>query len=156
MVISFLVVPAEEVVPKVVLEIAPHRVHVVRPALDVVVLDEYGGAVDAVVVTLAGLRASGPAEVQILQSCLLNPIHLGMGDVVAGIVQIFLEKLHEGSTLFTGQVGNRDPLVILHASGPSVPGDDVARRLGLEDSGSELPGVQQGQEFTSESFLGAE
>ena len=110
---------------------------------------------DAVVVTLSEFGASGPTEVEIPQPCLLNPIHLCVGNLVASIMQIFLEKLHEGSTLVTGQVGNGDPLVILYTGRPTVAGNDVPGGLGLENRGSELARVQQGQEFTSEFFLGA-
>ena len=79
-----------------------------------------------------------------------------MSDVAPGVVQIFLKELPESFALRSVQVRYRDPLVILHTGGSSIPGDDVARCLVLEDYGSELPSVQQGQEFTSEAFLRAE
>ena len=52
--VPLLVVARQRVPPEVVLQVAPHRVHVIRVALGVVVLDQELGRVHAVVVALAG------------------------------------------------------------------------------------------------------
>ena len=58
--------------PEVALEVPPHGMDVVGVILRVVVFDEEGGRLHAVVVRLAAARAAGPGEVQALRPALRN------------------------------------------------------------------------------------
>src|SRR5688572_1459257 len=77
------VVLLEEVVAEVVLEVAPDGVDVIGVVLGVVVFDEEGWAVDAVVVGLAGLELAGPGEADLVVAGLLDAEEVMVGDLVA-------------------------------------------------------------------------
>ena len=63
MVAGGLVVKSEQVRAEVAVELTPHRMYVIGAVLGVVVLEEEMGCLDAVVVSLTRLEATGPCEV---------------------------------------------------------------------------------------------
>ena len=138
MVLRLFVMPTQQIVSEVVLRIPPHRVHVVGSTLHVVVLDQDSGAVDTVVVTLAALRAARPRKVQLLESGLVDSLHLGVGDVGVGIVKVFLDEVHQRVTLFIVHFRSGQPFEAIQFHRPRIPGDDVPGCFRLDDDGPEL------------------
>src|SRR5258708_7743383 len=69
---NLLVMFAKQVFSKITLEIAPDRVNVVGIVLCVVVFQQEGRALDAVIMRLALFSSSSPAEIDFPKSGLLN------------------------------------------------------------------------------------
>src|SRR5919204_5018999 len=71
----------QQIASEISLEVAPHRVDVVRVVLRVVVLDEEGRPLHAVVVFLAALGVAGPREADLLDAGLPEARGAIRGDV---------------------------------------------------------------------------
>jgi hypothetical protein len=76
------VVVDQELVAEVVPVVAPDRVDVVARIDRVVELDQDLTSLDPLVVGRPLLQAAGPAEPQVLESVVLDPLHVGGGDLV--------------------------------------------------------------------------
>src|ERR1039457_2380530 len=86
--VAGLVVIFEEVTAEVAGELAPDSVDVVVVVLGVVVLDQEGGGLDAVVVRFAALQAASPGEEDV-GAGLLDLLQARLGDLfrrVAGVL----------------------------------------------------------------------
>ena len=77
----FLVMLAQEIFAEVVLEIAVHSVDVIVVVLCVVVFEQKGGPLDAVVVAFALFDTPRPGKVQLVDSSLVD------------LSQVFLRQL---------------------------------------------------------------
>ena len=88
-----LVVLAQQVAAKIVLQIPPHRVDVIRVVLRVVILDERGRALDAIIMRFAALQAPGPGEVNLVDPRVSDLLQLPVRDVALHVLDVFGHQL---------------------------------------------------------------
>ena len=105
------VVIEQDVAAEIGAQVAPHRVHVVDPALGVVVLDEQLRALHAVVVRLADFGAAGPRERQRAERVVVGVLgRLGVGELVGDAADVDVEQGAQDVALRRGEVAAGDAL----------------------------------------------
>ena len=129
-----LVVLAQQVVAKIVLQVANDAVHVVGVILRIVVLDQKVRSLNTVIVAFASLERSSPAEVDIFQIHLVEVFQRLVGDVGAVVTKVFLDDAPELGDLLFLHLGSGDAKRLEALSLAIGFGDDVSGSLVGDDA----------------------
>src|SRR5208337_3375020 len=87
-------------------EIAPHRVDVVRAILRVVVFDQEGRRLHAVIVRVAAAHAAGPGEPGVLPG-LADLLPAALGHRLRNVAGVLLDERPQPLELAGGHAGGR-------------------------------------------------
>lgn len=147
---------AQEVVAEVAFEFADGGVDVVPVTLEVVELDQEGGALDAVIGLFGPIEAAGPGEGELVRAGVADAgveIRRELGAPAAEV------SFHEGDEDFTlggSHVGGGEARGRERLDAGFVSGDDLLERGVGENRDLALPFVEGVDELQAEIFFGGE
>src|SRR3954454_13092689 len=93
------VILAEEIFAQVPLEIPPNCMNMVRVVLRVVVFEKKSWTLNTIIMRLPSIEATGPAEIHLIKTCLLDLLDIVRGDVGANSFHVAFDQLHKGGVL---------------------------------------------------------
>ena len=99
---------AKQIFAKVVFKIPPHRVDVVIVILSIVVLEEEGWSLDAVVMAFTTFQAPSPGELHLINSSFLNFLKIVRRYISPVTVNIILDQLQQCGFLLGSQLAAGD------------------------------------------------
>jgi len=102
------VMRAERIQAEIMIEVAPDSMDVIRIVLCIVVLDHECGALDAIVVRLAGLTAAGPCEVDIVEPRSSQFRQLLVSEFLPQAMRVDLDQVGQHFLLFLHHLTQRN------------------------------------------------
>src|SRR5262245_51407231 len=94
-----LVMFAQQILAEIAVEIAPDRVDVIGVVLRVVVFDQEGRALDAVIMRIAFVHAARPREIYLVEAGVAKLLRPLVGYVLRHPGKIFIDRMFDRSLL---------------------------------------------------------
>src|ERR1044071_5418755 len=122
-----IVMVPEQILTKIVLQIAPDTMNVIGVILSVVVFHQERRTLNAIVMALARLEPSRPGKGNFVRTCLLDFFQIGCRDLGPIAKEIFLEQAKKQFALLIVKMRGGDTQRIERPSLSFGAGDDIAR-----------------------------
>ena len=146
----------QQITTEIAIEVTPNRMDVVGIVLHVAGFHEKGGALDAVVVGVAQLEATCPAEADFINAGGFDFRHVSVCEVFAVAAGVFGNELEQGGALRPGEGGAGDADGVQHGRLPELAAEDFRRGLWAEDDFILAAGNEAADEGAGEVFFGSE
>src|ERR1700733_14992885 len=148
-----LIVFLQKVQAEVAVQVAPNGVNMIGVILRVVELNQETGRLDAIVMALSWLLATGPREIEIVPG-LLDLIFARLIDLVGHILAIFVEQALKNRALRFGHLGGHQTTRLTVQRGFARRfGNDFLRRILTDDGGFLLVGGERLHELAAKVLL---
>ena len=144
----------QQVTSKVVVEVSPDGVNMVRIVLGVVILEQERWSMNPVVMALTALSGARPSKADLAATRGVYFGEVGDCEVTAKAADIFFDNAPEEFLLSGVHLGESQTLGLAHIGRSIGHGQDVIGSVGLNERMLLLAGVQGGHQFASQVFLG--
>lgn len=146
----------QQVTSKVIVEVSPDGVDMVRIVLSVVILEQERWSMNPVVMALTALSGACPSKADLAATRGVYFGEVGDCEVTAKAAHVFFDNAPKEFLLSGVHLVESQTLGLAHISRSIGHGQDVIGSIGLNERMLLLPGVQGGHQFASHVFLSSQ